>query len=325
MYYPWQFLHAFSFPFCDLNFINLNDCQRNYFLNVSTAHVLVVKISKFIVKRFQFVVAILICFVTQTTAAPLITPLDHVMWKQSGDLFYCQLSTKVTNFGQVNLIKKAGYPIKLTLDSVIYVAPLKDYRVGASDAPWSLKELPPAQWFHQAQSAKPGLTEQVLTLLQQLKLGRWGHLSLNYTEQQLHLVLPAIQPATAFNQFFSCLTTLAPLSYDQVRDRNFYFDPYAVLLSSGQRQKLANIIKFIELEPRVKKILIDGYADQSGNNIENLRLSQQRADDLFAYLLEAGIPDSKIQVRSHGSRYSGNQVLLKNHPHDRRVNLRIVL
>ncbi len=265
--------------------------------------------------------ATLLSYCVFSQAKPLITPLDQVTWQQHGSRFTCQLSTAVTNFGRVSLTKNAGYNMTLELDSVLYTQPLKQQQLGASAPPWSKQQLPKANWFTSVKDQHANL------LLQQLQQGNWGHVQLDFADgENIHLVLPTVQRGEHFEQYFHCLNQLAPLSYDQVRDRNFYFPANELLLNKSQQKQLADIVRFVELEPNVSRILIDGHADISGHSSDNLRLSQQRADDLYAHLLEAGIDKSLIEVRSHGDRYPVNSNRdAKQRANNRRVNLRIIL
>ncbi|WDE12137.1 OmpA family protein [Thalassomonas haliotis] len=272
------------------------------------------------------------------SAAPIVTPLDRVHWLYQGDNFNCQLSTRVDNFGDISLAKKAGYALEIKPDSVLYHKDISNYRLGRSAAPWSRKSLPKGKWFHgyqqvnkqtkqqEKQSQRSQVTTGVTELLQALQQGVWGHINLVFADkQQVHLVLPAVSRGTSFEQFYACLTKLAPYSYEQVRDRNFYFDANEYLLSEQQQGQMKLTARYIDMAGDISKLLIDGHSDSSGSMAENLRLSQQRADDLYTHLLEAGVSPELIEVRSHGDRYPlADNSTAKGRQQNRRVNLRII-
>ena len=276
--------------------------------------------------------------VQELSAAPIVTPLDRVQWAYQGDNFNCRLSTRVDNFGGISLEQKAGYALKIKPSSVLYHDEIISYRLGRSAAPWSLKSLPKSQWFHALQpvgqtkqpqeksSQKSHITSGVAELLQALQQGVWGHINLVFAdEQQVHLVLPAVSRGETFEQFYACLTELAPYSYEQVRDRNFYFDANEYLLSEQQQRQMKLTARYIEMAGDIGKLLIDGHSDSSGSLADNLRLSQQRADDLYTHLLEAGVDPGLIEVRSHGDRYPlADNSTAKGRQQNRRVNLRII-
>lgn len=259
-------------------------------------------------------------------AAPLVSPLDHVEWQYSGDQFVCKLTTTVDTFGSVSLIKKAGYPEYIDVSSVVYDHQVKRYRLGSSQAPWGVKALPKSSWFYPPQTFSQQISSQAPRFLQLLHQGMWGHINLEYVDgEQVHLVVPSVNRGQAFEKFYQCLTEIAPYSYSQVRDRNFYFDAGAYLLNESQQQEMARIARYILMDPKVGKVLIDGHADSEGNLVTNLRLSQQRADDLYTYLLEADVPAGLIEVRSHGERYPINlNSTASGRSKNRRVNLRII-
>lgn len=259
-------------------------------------------------------------------AAPLVSPLDRVQWLYRGDSFVCKLTTEVDTFGSVSLVKPAGHPLQVGISSVIYNSPVEHYQLGVSAAPWSRKVIPESRWFHPPQAFSQALSAQAPQLLQQLRQGMWGHINLEYADgEQIHLVLPTVNGGESFDDFYQCLTELAPYSYAQVRDRNFYFDSSEYLLTSPQQKEMARIARYILMDPEVSKILIDGHADRTGSLMTNLRISQQRADDLYAYLLESGVPADLIEVRSHGDRYPlVADATASERRKNRRVNLRII-
>ena len=281
-------------------------------------------------KTFIFKLGILFVFIgflstKNSLATPLMAPLDQVFWEQQGDRFSCQLSTDISKFGSISFVKKAGYEMTVKTSSVIYSQPISSQAFGLSKPLWSEKVLPEIRWSSLATDEQAALDASELML--QMQRGHWGHVALNYVDQsRVHLVLPTVQRAESFEDYFYCISQLSPLSYDQVREQNYYFDISSVLLSAKQQQQLNDVVRFVELEPRVSKILIDGHADTSGHAISNLRLSQQRADDLYAYLLEAGIDEKLIEVRSHGDRFPlANNKSQDQRAKNRRVNLRIIL
>ena len=49
---------------------------------------------------------------------------------------------------------------------------------------------------------------------------------------------------------------------------------------------------------------IDSYTDDSGHRLDNLRLSEQRGNRVYRYLMSRGIqPTQVIHLRHHGQRY----------------------
>lgn len=261
-------------------------------------------------------------------AKQFVTPLDKVQWIESGDRFSCSLSTNVKNYGRVSFYRKAGYELALQLESVTYPQAITQLQLGWSQAPWSLSQLPPAQWLHQGEtfSKSSVFLAQVPQLLQSLGNGQWGRLKLSLADQsEIELVLPTVDLANKVNAYHACVSKISPLSFEQVRDLNFYFESGTYLVNEDQIRKLQDIARYVQLDTRVTKVLVDGYTDNAGNIAANLGLARKRADDLASVLIEAGVTAKLLEVRAHGDRYPvATNKTKKGRQQNRRVNLRIV-
>ena len=72
-------------------------------------------------------------------------------------------------------------------------------------------------------------------------------------------------------------------------------------LTAAQRQKIADISRYLDKVPKSDCIVI-GYTDNQGRRRTNMKLGQERADFAKAYLVENGIPESRIKTDSKGPR-----------------------
>lgn len=76
----------------------------------------------------------------------------------------------------------------------------------------------------------------------------------------------------------------------------------AQLLLESEAQ-LNNIVAILKAFPNAK-IKIGGYTDNTGDSLENIRLSQQRADSVYVKLKQLGAPSSQLAgAEGYGSRY----------------------
>ncbi|GHU96771.1 hypothetical protein FACS1894156_8130 [Bacteroidia bacterium] len=72
------------------------------------------------------------------------------------------------------------------------------------------------------------------------------------------------------------------------------------LLSASSIQVLQKVVASVSKNPGAT-LFISGYADNSGNSAFNMKVSQQRAKEVAAYLQRKGVAKDKIIVRSYGS------------------------
>ncbi|MBL1417780.1 MAG: OmpA family protein [Moritella sp.] len=265
-------------------------------------------------------------FCSILNAQPFISELDQVQWQLSSSSFECKMTTNVETLGTVSIVKKAGYPEFIDVTSTIYTQKIKRYRLGSSKAPWGVKILPDARWLGPALPLENEISVGVASFTRQLQQGDWGHIALTYVDSDyIHAVLPSVNLGDVFDGYYQCLRDISPFSYEQVRDRNLYYSGGSYLLNTQQKQEMAAIVKYISLDGLVTKVLIDGHSNSIGNTVNNLLLSQQRADDVYMYLMEAGISTKLMEVRSHGDRYPlKSDRTASGREKNRRVNLRII-
>jgi outer membrane protein OmpA-like peptidoglycan-associated protein len=265
-------------------------------------------------------------FCSILNAQPFISELDQVQWQLSLNAFECKMTTDVETLGTVSIVKKAGYPEFIDVSSTIYTQKVKRYRLGSSKAPWGVKILPDARWLGRTLPLENKISVGVPRFIRQLQQGDWGHIVLTYVDgDEMHAVLPSVNTSDVFDGYYQCLSNISPFSYEQVRDRDLYYSGGSYLLNTQQKQEIAAIAKYISLDSLVTKVLIDGHSNSVGNFVNNLLLSQQRADDVYMYLMEAGIPTELMEVRSHGDRYPlKSDRTAYGREKNRRVNLRII-
>jgi outer membrane protein OmpA-like peptidoglycan-associated protein len=72
-------------------------------------------------------------------------------------------------------------------------------------------------------------------------------------------------------------------------------------IAGDDRSHFALVRKYIEDNPQ-GKVIIAGYADNSGSESLNLKLSSQRAEFIKKQLLEAGVPEMNLVASGKGER-----------------------
>lgn len=80
------------------------------------------------------------------------------------------------------------------------------------------------------------------------------------------------------------------------------FDVGQASLKPGARRTLENIAAILNKEPE-RRLVIEGFTDNTGNADANQRLSEQRAQAVKAALIQHGIPAENIETRGMGEAY----------------------
>jgi len=70
-------------------------------------------------------------------------------------------------------------------------------------------------------------------------------------------------------------------------------------LSKRSQFVLQQFAKFLNNNPTIK-ITIQGHTDDEGDNARNLRLSQERADGVKAYLVDLGVNKERMIAKGFG-------------------------
>ena len=82
-----------------------------------------------------------------------------------------------------------------------------------------------------------------------------------------------------------------------------YFDTAQTTINPSieQRQKFADIVRYLDKVPKAKSEIV-GYTDNQGKRSTNKRIGQERADFAKVYLIQNGIAENRIKTDSKGHR-----------------------
>ena len=61
------------------------------------------------------------------------------------------------------------------------------------------------------------------------------------------------------------------------------------------------MVEVVKDNPQIKKILIEGHASSEGDASHNLKLSDERAKAVMAYLTEHGVAKDRLSAKGFGS------------------------
>lgn len=81
-----------------------------------------------------------------------------------------------------------------------------------------------------------------------------------------------------------------------------YFDTDLAVLRPEARNALKQFADSILDHPEWGVLKIDGHCDERGSDEHNLRLGERRATAVERYLVNAGVPSSRLSTRTFGDR-----------------------
>lgn len=255
------------------------------------------------------------------------TRLENVEWTVSGDKFECRLAQPVSQFGSGQFVRRAGEQATFQLSArerwlgpgsatlLAAAAPWQPGRgdinlgrvtVGAGDVPFTSSQ-------EQAARLMTGLLEGRSPVVRHRTAMGGDSLEVR--------LLPA-RFGKAYEEYLTCTLGLLPVNYDQIRQSQIGFPSGGVELEPLSQAKLDIILQYLEADPSVNRITLDGHSDNSGNRLTNRDLSRRRAQAVMDYLTGQGIPAEQITLRFHGERYP---LVANSNPANRAQNRRVTL
>lgn len=265
----------------------------------------------------------------QCFAATYTGPMESTQWRVDSSVFACRMHQDIPLLGEAVFARRAGE------DQRFYLTELnRQLKPGQAEL---LSLTPRWRAIGQHYSVRPlpiGEGDVVSLdwresqqLLQELVDGRQLLVrgdSWYESNKSVNVMIEPIRFRQALNEYQSCLGSLLPVNYDQVRRTSVHFPGGTEEFNDDERQVLDNLARYVLADAYITALVIDGHTDGQGLRSENLELSQKRAEFVVAYLTERGIPEDLIQVRWHGERYPiASNRTPAGRAENRRVTIRI--
>jgi OmpA-OmpF porin, OOP family len=101
------------------------------------------------------------------------------------------------------------------------------------------------------------------------------------------------------------------------------FDTGAATLQPASQEQLGNIAAILKAYPKAK-VVIGGYTDNTGDAAMNVKLSQQRADNVVAELAKLGVDQARMSAKGYGEEHPvADNATEEGRQKNRRISLHI--
>lgn len=278
----------------------------------------------------RFPLILLLGFALPVQALTFQTRMENVAWTVQGDKFECRLSQRVDGYGEAVFVRRAG-----------------ERPVFELSAPSNLMRPGPAQLYNDVPPWRPGTQAQLLgqgnihagatalrlpyqqagQMLAGLAQGLQPTIqrsSVSDVGQQIRVVVSSVGYQGAWEEFQTCAQGLLPMNIDQISSTPIGFPSGGSTLDADARRVLDMALHYIEADPQITRIQLDGHSDNVGDRLSNRELSRQRMLSVQAYLTERGVEEEIINTRFHGDRYPvANNATASGRAKNRRVTLRL--
>lgn len=257
------------------------------------------------------------------------TRMENIAWKVEGDQFECRLIQPIDGFGSGEFVRRAGEQPVFQLRSGSNVLGAGSATLLAAAAPWqpgrgdinlgAVRLARNGVLFSSSQS-------QASRLINGLLDGR-STVVRSYTGEAGRPIEVRVLPvsfAKAWSDYQACAGKMLAMNYDQVRQTQVGFPGGGIDLDAAARARLDVILDYLQADPTVNHIELNGHSDNSGNRLTNRDTSRRRALAVADYFKAHGVPEEQITVRFHGERYPlAKNNSAANRARNRRVNIEL--
>jgi len=236
-------------------------------------------------------------------------PLDAVRWQASSQKRHCSLEHDIPLYGRARFAQSAGGKLGFTIE-VKRKASRHDERA-------RLRSRPP-EWKHHVDAVdlgevtihegeKPFRLDAALSrrLLAELQKGMFP--TLIYRDwadarDQVQVSLPGIHVKPALDTFITCLSALPIYRFADFKNTELHFDFGKATLNRKARKRLDELAIYLNSDPDVTRITIEGHTDNVGRRRSNDKLGARRSQAIRDYLIARGVPAGRFQLNSWGER-----------------------
>jgi outer membrane protein OmpA-like peptidoglycan-associated protein len=228
-------------------------------------------------------------------------------WQFTGSNYSCELKHEIPQFGVARFKRIAGEQLQFVITSF---QPVPESVEGV------LRERSPA-WEHNPPDTlqhpiviKTGMRPMALErkqagwLLTSLTKGQVGSFSFadwDDNRRQVRVELSPVNFQKPYREFKRCLRQLpsnggfAELKHSVV---NFALDVAA--LDSQAQQRLTQLAGYVLADEKIRRIIIEGHADDQGTRRYNNKLSARRAASVYQFLTGKGVKGGMMNQRHYG-------------------------
>ena len=244
-------------------------------------------------------------FASPVSAAKFGATLEDAQWHLQASPLDCKLKQQVPQYGEVVFHRESGGTLHFYMDSerpsvfngeaeIKVIAP--PWRTGIRDKSIATVKLRKgkrplilegkwANWF---------LDELFEGMNPAIVLSGW------HDSKKIVVDISPVNFQEAYNGYLSCVAGLFPSNYQQLRNSTLNYSSDKWRLKGKMLARLDLLVRYIELDPEIDHIYIDGHADSEGRRGHNWELSRLRGRAVLSYMELKGVDPSMMTMRYHG-------------------------
>ncbi len=271
--------------------------------------------------------------ISQSSAGPSLQYAggpETTYWNTSGSVFGCRFEQKIPGYGKAVFYQQAGEPVLFRLEADRNMMATSNAQVSITAAPWQPAARSEPLGTVRVKAGTPNLeldSRRSNQFLHALLEGRWPTISQDTwydAGRSVQVQVSAVQFKQYYPDYVACMSQLLPLNYDQVGRSKVLFASGEENLDKEDTDLLDQVVFYINHDPRIFAVYLDGHSDNIGRRYDNRQTSKQRVEAVERYLILKGINPEMITTRFHGSRYPvADNGTAAGRAQNRRVTLRL--
>ena len=231
-------------------------------------------------------------------------PLHASKWQATTGKSLCTLKHSIPSYGEVTFIKGRSVPLATIIETNFNVT-----KGGKAD----LQALPPS-WKTHADIEEMGkvdfrdgnipfvigidLSQRMLDDLGEGMVISLAHMTSEENNDGWRVNMSPVNISKELEKFMQCGGSFELNRAGRKSAVHFATGKWNLTYSNLAR--LAAVTDLLKANPKYKRIVLDGYADNIGQNEPNMILSRHRGNAVKNFLVSMGISSGKIKVVGHG-------------------------
>ncbi len=285
-----------------------------------------------LMRPFLSVVVGLLLALTQNVSMALEygSGIGDTTWKLSGSIFECRFEQVLPEYGNGVFYHQAGEDIIFRLETRRNMMKTGKAGISITPAPWHPSQKSEHLGYTDLLPESPNLeldSERSNQFFHALLEGKQPVITRRTyydNDKIIKIHLSAIHFKDFYYKYLKCVDQLLPMNFSQVARSKVLFGGGKEGLSPKDEEMLDRIIFYIQNDPRVFALYIDGHSDNNGRRYDNRQLSKRRAESIERYLIKKGIDPEMITLRFHGQRYPiASNKTASGRAKNRRVTIRL--
>jgi outer membrane protein OmpA-like peptidoglycan-associated protein len=236
------------------------------------------------------------------------SPMEKSLWTLTvDDPLRCEIQHDIPRFGRAVFYQESGRSLQLRVET---------NHVYKKDMPIAFRSVT-ANWkgiqyqtelANLASTGSRALVDIKSTAARQayFELEQGYQPSLFFRDEedglnQVAVILSTVNFRDVEAGFGACITRLHPYHFDDIQLARVHFEFDEEFPKEEEEDRaLQKILDYIQLDPSVKTLLIEGHADFKGTECYNDSLSARRAWYVYDYLIQSDVDPKMLDVRFYG-------------------------